>query len=71
MNFEDILNDEHFDRSKPTVIYGHGFLESSETLSVTTVVNAYLKRGDFNIIVIDWFEYSTGKFESNKSKSRD
>lgn len=63
MKFEDIRSDEHFDRSKPTVVYIHGYLESSETFSVKTVVDAYLKRGGHNVIVIDWFEYSTGNYQ--------
>lgn len=44
------------------MIYFHGFLESSEVLSVKTVVDAYLKLGGYNIIIVDWYEFSTGLY---------
>ncbi|KYN02692.1 Pancreatic triacylglycerol lipase, partial [Cyphomyrmex costatus] len=40
--------------SKPTVIYIHGFTENLEKKSVQTIVQAYLKRNDHNIIAVDY-----------------
>ncbi|XP_011175763.2 lipase member H-B [Solenopsis invicta] len=40
--------------SKPTVMYIHGFTEHMEKESVRTVVQAYLKRNDHNIIGVDY-----------------
>ncbi|XP_012533657.1 lipase member H-A [Monomorium pharaonis] len=40
--------------SKPTVMYIHGFTEHLEKESVRTIVQAYLKRSDHNIIGVDY-----------------
>ncbi|XP_072746703.1 pancreatic lipase-related protein 2-like isoform X2 [Anoplolepis gracilipes] len=40
--------------SKPTVLYIHGFTEDVEKESVRTIVQAYLKRNDHNIIAVDY-----------------
>ncbi|XP_012232853.2 pancreatic triacylglycerol lipase-like [Linepithema humile] len=39
---------------KPTVLYIHGFMEHLEKESVRTVIQAYLKRNDHNVIGIDY-----------------
>ncbi|XP_065204848.1 pancreatic triacylglycerol lipase-like [Planococcus citri] len=38
----------------PTVIYVHGFTEQANAKGATTVKNAYLMRGSYNVIVVDW-----------------
>lgn len=40
--------------NKPTVLYIHGFTEHLEKESVQTVLQAYLKRNDHNIIGVDY-----------------
>lgn len=44
----------------PTVIYAHGFKEKYEHESVQTVRNAYLKRGGWNVIVINYAIFADG-----------
>lgn len=44
------------------MIYVHGFLESSDVQSVKTVADAYLQRGGWNVVIIDWFAFSTGLY---------
>ncbi|XP_070162078.1 lipase member H-A-like [Polyergus mexicanus] len=39
---------------KPTVLYIHGYTEHVEKESVRTVVQAYLKRNDHNVIAVDY-----------------
>ncbi|KAL6436730.1 hypothetical protein ACFW04_004868 [Cataglyphis niger] len=46
--------------SKPTMLYIHGYTEHLEKESVQTIVQAYLKRNDHNIIAVDY-----GKLVSN------
>lgn len=46
----------------PTVLYIHGFLESLNSESVKTVVDAYLWRNDYNIIVLDWSQLAIGNY---------
>ncbi|XP_018332079.1 pancreatic lipase-related protein 2-like [Agrilus planipennis] len=45
-----LLAASHFDFSKPTIIYFHAFLESSNSGSAVTVRNAFLFRGTHNVI---------------------
>ncbi|XP_015516106.2 lipase member H-B [Neodiprion lecontei] len=44
------------DASKPTVLYFHGWTESSKSTSVQTIVAAYLERADHNVLVLDYSE---------------
>ncbi|KAG7190862.1 hypothetical protein KM043_006925 [Ampulex compressa] len=40
--------------NKPTMLYIHGFTESLESKSVATIIRAYLKRNDHNLIGVDY-----------------
>lgn len=44
------------------MIYAHGFSESLQSKSVNTVIDAYLYRGGWNVIVIDWSKFSSGNY---------
>lgn len=50
------MNDVHFDVKRPTVLYVHGWLESIYSESVQHIVSAYLDRGDWNIIALNWHQ---------------
>uniref|UniRef100_A0A1B6CJQ3 Lipase domain-containing protein n=1 Tax=Clastoptera arizonana TaxID=38151 RepID=A0A1B6CJQ3_9HEMI len=50
----DVSKIPYFSMKAPTAVYIHGYIETSSSLSVRTVVDAYLQRGDHNIIVVDW-----------------
>ncbi|XP_011313672.1 pancreatic lipase-related protein 2 [Fopius arisanus] len=52
----------HFDINKKTVFYIHGFSESVNSSSVMTIVSAYLKRDDHNVVAIDWSELAAGNY---------
>ncbi|XP_020279053.1 pancreatic triacylglycerol lipase-like [Pseudomyrmex gracilis] len=39
---------------KPTVLYFHGFTENVQKTSVRTIVKAYLKRNDHNVLAVDF-----------------
>jgi pimeloyl-ACP methyl ester carboxylesterase len=60
--FPSILNDPNFKKKQPTMIYAHGFMESLQSKSVNTVVDAYLFRGGWNVIVIDWSKFVAGNY---------
>ncbi|XP_029173938.1 phospholipase A1 member A-like [Nylanderia fulva] len=54
-NTDSLLSHRVFKYSnKPTVLYIHGFTEHLEKESVQTVLQAYLKRNDHNIIGVDY-----------------
>lgn len=42
----EILEQEEFDNSRPTVVYLHGFEETMKVESIRVIAEAYLKRGD-------------------------
>ncbi|XP_018367591.1 PREDICTED: phospholipase A1 member A-like [Trachymyrmex cornetzi] len=48
--------------SKPTVMYIHGFSENVEKKSVQTIVQAYLKRNDHNIIAVDYSKFANDSY---------
>ncbi|RZF43284.1 hypothetical protein LSTR_LSTR001545 [Laodelphax striatellus] len=41
-------------RENPTVIYIHGFTELDGGHSTTGIRKAYLRRGDYNVLIVDW-----------------
>lgn len=54
-----ILRHPCFNASWPTVLYVHGWNESPGEESAQHVVSAYLERGGYNVIVLNW-EYMAG-----------
>lgn len=44
------------------MLYGFGYTESYTTQSTQTVLNAFITRGGYNILVIDWAKYSKGNY---------
>lgn len=57
-----IGNEGRFKASRLTVIYLHGYLENCDVESVQVIVEAYLKRDDVNIIVLDWGKLADGNY---------
>lgn len=51
-----------FDAEKKTVLYIHGYMEAPSQESVNVIVNAYLKRNDHNILVLDWSSLADGNY---------
>lgn len=58
----DILRHPAFDLTKRTVLYIHGYLETQANESINVVVNAYIQRGDHNIILLDWADLAEGNY---------
>ncbi|XP_076654929.1 pancreatic lipase-related protein 2-like isoform X1 [Halictus rubicundus] len=48
------LRTSNFDDRYPTVIYIHGYSESSSSGSAIAMRDVYLKRGEYNVILVDW-----------------
>ncbi|XP_049862559.1 inactive pancreatic lipase-related protein 1-like isoform X1 [Schistocerca gregaria] len=53
-NADTLLHLKEYNTSRPTVFYFFGYIEDLSSDSVKTVIDAYLKRGDHNIVVVDW-----------------
>ncbi|XP_076392632.1 lipoprotein lipase isoform X2 [Megachile rotundata] len=54
INDTEAFNSSHFDLSRPTKVATHGWRSSYNASACTLVRDAYLKHGNYNIIVIDW-----------------
>lgn len=55
---EDALKRTKFDPALPTRFVTHGWMNSRKSAACTLIRDAYLKHGDYNIIVIDWSKIS-------------
>jgi hypothetical protein len=43
-------------------LYGYGYTESFLRKSTQAIVEAYIRRGNHNILVLEWSEYSDGNY---------
>ncbi|XP_045779397.1 pancreatic triacylglycerol lipase-like [Maniola jurtina] len=59
-----LLSDPTFERQKPTVIYVGGYLEVTSDSSGATLLEAYIKNGGFNILILDWSNLAFGDYIS-------
>lgn len=59
---EDIVRHPKFDPTKKTAMYFHGYIESPEVESVHVIVDAYQKRNDHNLIILDWTQLVDGNY---------
>ncbi|KAK3095148.1 hypothetical protein FSP39_010814 [Pinctada imbricata] len=61
--------DSHLDPSKKTKILVHGFLGNGDNDWIRDTTKALLKKGDFNIIVVDWRGGSQWPYEQAAGNS--
>ena len=61
-NTSSLLNQEKFDKNRPTMLYGYGYTEKYTSQSTQTIVKSYITRGDHNIMVVEWSNYSNGNY---------
>ncbi|KAG4066685.1 hypothetical protein HA402_007321 [Bradysia odoriphaga] len=57
-----ILQHLKFNRYQNTVLYIHGFVESPLSGTVQSIVNAYIARRTYNILVLDWSALVNGSY---------
>ncbi|XP_074107462.1 uncharacterized protein LOC141532827 isoform X2 [Cotesia typhae] len=48
------LEKSYFESLNPTVFYIHGYAEQATGDSARAILNAYLKRGKYNVILVEW-----------------
>ena len=51
-----------FRNDKDTVFYCFGYTETFQSESTQNVVKSYIHRNQFNILVLDWENYSGGNY---------
>uniref|UniRef100_A0A2H1V6E0 SFRICE_005135 n=1 Tax=Spodoptera frugiperda TaxID=7108 RepID=A0A2H1V6E0_SPOFR len=54
MNDANSITRSNFDANRPTVIIAHGWLSNQYTSTNYIIRNAYLRKSDVNVIVLDW-----------------
>ncbi|KAG5678930.1 hypothetical protein PVAND_008551 [Polypedilum vanderplanki] len=57
-NFASLKGTTYFDIKKPTAVFAHGYLTDYKTPMNKDLIKAYIYRGDYNVISIDWSKYS-------------
>lgn len=57
-----IIEDLKFNKANETVLYVHGYLENPDVESVHVIVDAYLEKGNINLIILDWGELADGNY---------
>lgn len=57
-----LLSHKNFNSKLPTVLYISGWTQSPDAVTTRLLVKAYLKRGDYNILLLDWSDYSVGVY---------
>lgn len=60
--FAEILRSPKFNILHKTVLYLHGYVESPASPTVQETVKAYIKRGSYNILVLDWSTLVNGSY---------
>lgn len=61
-NIKNLPNNKRFNSTRKIVIYTYGYTENFETDSPQAMIAAYLQRDDFNTIIFDWGNYSSGDY---------
>lgn len=57
-----LLNHKSFNSNCPTMFYVSGWTQSPDAETSLLLIRAYLKRGDYNVLVLDWSDYSVGTY---------
>lgn len=57
-----IMQHAEFRPDQKTALYVHGYVESMAVESIHVIVDAYQRRGDQNIIILDWGSLAEGNY---------
>lgn len=59
-NIDEITRHRAYNQGNPTTLYIHGYKESQDSDTVNMIARAYAKRGNNNLIVLDWAVGASG-----------
>jgi hypothetical protein len=57
-----LLTHKRFDHDKPTAMFVFGWLQSVAGDTSRQLVDAYIERGDYNFLVLDWSDYNVDPY---------
>ena len=63
-NVTQIMTHRKFNQSKPTVMYIFGWTRDPTDSTSIMITNAYLERGDYNLLILDWSDYNLGPYST-------
>lgn len=55
-----VTNHKNFNKHHPTVLFVFGWMMSADAETSQLVISGFLNRGDYNVLVLDWSDYSVG-----------
>lgn len=58
----ELTKHSKFNSVRPTVLYFHGYIEHMTDEHIEVIVDAYLTRGDHNLIMVDWNDMADGSY---------
>lgn len=58
----EILKDKNFHSDRETAFFTFDFNENEDSTSTSTLSDAFLARGDHNLIILDYGKFSGGNF---------
>ncbi|OWF43643.1 Inactive pancreatic lipase-related protein 1 [Mizuhopecten yessoensis] len=66
----NIIRTSGFTGNKPTKMIIHGYMSSAYEVWVHNMTNAFLSRGDFNVIAVDWKVGASKMYQQSVSNTR-
>lgn len=57
-----VVHHRDFKRFRPTVMFVFGWMMSPDADTSQLVIIGFLNRGDYNVLVLDWSDYSVGMY---------
>lgn len=57
-----LLSHPDYDADGPTMLYCYGYTESVQRSSTQTILQAYIARGGYNLLVVEWSNYNDGNY---------
>lgn len=58
------MQNKNFNGKSSTILFISGWTQSPDAEASQLLIKAYLKRGDYNILVLDWSDYSVGLYSA-------
>lgn len=62
------MTHNNFDNSRPTTLYIFGWLQNTKSDTESKLINAYVRRGGYNFLVLDWSAYNVAWYSVVKAR---
>lgn len=62
---DKLLTNPSYDNSRPTMMYAFGYTANYTTNDTQTILDAFIVRGGYNLLVFEWSNYNSGNYLFN------